>query len=80
MKEHPAIGAEILSKSSMLSGLIDIVFHHHERFDGKRIPGWIERGRNFGGARIIAICDSIDAMTSTRRYRKALDLISAIRK
>lgn len=35
MKEHPAIGAEILSKSSMLSGLIDIVLHHHERFDGK---------------------------------------------
>ena len=72
MKEHPAIGAEILSKSSMLSGLIDIVFHHHERFDGKGYPDGLKGAEISVGARIIAICDSIDAMTSTRRYRKAL--------
>ena len=72
MKEHPAIGAEILSKSSMLSGLIDIVLHHHERFDGKGYPDGLKGAEISVGARIIAICDSIDAMTSTRRYRKAL--------
>lgn len=72
MKEHPAIGAEILSKSSMLSGLIDIVLHHHERFDGKGYPDGLKGAEISVGARIIAICDSIDAMTSTRRYRKVL--------
>lgn len=66
MKEHPAIGAEILSKSSMFSGLIDIVLHHHERFDGKGYPDGLKGAEISVGARIIAICDSIDAMTSTR--------------
>ena len=55
MKEHPAIGAEILSK-----------------FDGKGYPDGLKGAEISVGARIIAICDSIDAMTSTRRYRKAL--------
>ena len=56
----------------MLSGLIDIVLHHHERFDGKGYPDGLKGAEISVGARIIAICDSIDAMTSTRRYRKAL--------
>ena len=72
MKSHPGIGADILSKSKMLSELIGIVLHHHERFDGKGYPDGLAAERIPVGARIIAICDSIDAMTSNRRYRKAL--------
>lgn len=73
MKKHPSIGAEILSKSEHLSELKSIVLCHHERFDGKGYPLGLKGERIPVGARIIAICDSIDAMTSTRSYRKAHD-------
>lgn len=72
MKSHSRIGADILSKSEKLSELIDVVLHHHERFDGKGYPDGLKAEEIPVGARIIAICDSIDAMTSNRRYRKAL--------
>ncbi len=73
MKKHPAIGAEILSKSSMLSGLIDIVLHHHERFDGKGYPDGL-KGAEISVERELLrfVIPLIAAMTSTRRYRKAL--------
>lgn len=73
LKKHPEIGAEILSKSHHLRELMDIVLHHHERYDGKGYPSGLA-GENIPiGARIIAICDSIDAITSNRCYRKAHD-------
>lgn len=71
IKRHPEIGAEILSKSSQLSELKDIVLHHHERFDGTGYPDGLKGEKIPVGARIIAICDSIDAITSNRSYRKA---------
>lgn len=73
MKTHSAIGAGILSKSKSLSEFSDIVLHHHERFDGKGYPDGLKGEKIPVGARIIAICDSIDAMTSNRSYRKAHD-------
>lgn len=73
MRRHPEIGAEILSKSSALRELSDIVLMHHERYDGKGYPTGTAGVDIPVGARIIAICDSIDAMTSNRCYRKAHD-------
>lgn len=73
LKKHPEIGAEILSKSHLLSRLKDIVLHHHERFDGKGYPSGLKGHEIPLGARIIAICDSIDAITSNRCYRRAHD-------
>lgn len=73
IKKHPAIGAEILSKSNKLSELSDIVLMHHERYDGKGYPLGRKGVGIPIGARIIAICDSIDAITSNRCYRKAHD-------
>lgn len=73
LKKHPEIGAEILSKSHHLSRLKDIVLHHHERFDGKGYPSGLKGNEIPLGARIIAICDSIDAITSNRCYRRAHD-------
>lgn len=73
MKKHPEIGAEILSKSQHLSELKDIVLHHHERYDGKGYPSGLKGSDIPLGARVIAICDSIDAITSNRCYRKAHD-------
>lgn len=73
LKKHPDIGAEILSKSHHLIELKDIVLHHHERYDGKGYPSGLKGEEIPVGARVIAICDSIDAITSNRCYRKAHD-------
>lgn len=73
IKKHPAIGSEILSKSNKLSELSDIVLMHHERYDGKGYPLGRKGVEIPIGARIISICDSIDAITSNRCYRKAHD-------
>lgn len=72
MKNHPEIGANILKKSAYLTELAEIVLFHHERFDGKGYPEGKSGNDIPLGARIIAICDSIDAMTSNRCYRKSL--------
>lgn len=65
MKKHPEIGAGILMKSKSFARIAAIILHHHERWDGKGYPF---------GARIIAVCDSIDAMASKRAYRNSLPL------
>ena len=72
MKKHPEYGANILKKSHRLSELSEIVLMHHERFDGKGYPFGKSGDESPLGARIIAICDSIDAMTSNRCYRESL--------
>lgn len=74
IKKHPKTGADILSKSRHLNELKDIVLYHHESYDGKGYPSGLKGKEIPLGARIIAICDSIDAMTSDRGYRKAYTL------
>ncbi|MBO7486112.1 MAG: HD-GYP domain-containing protein [Spirochaetaceae bacterium] len=71
IKQHPEIGARILRKSPAFAEIAEIVLHHHERFDGLGYPDGIS-GYNIPlGSRLIAVCDSIDAMMTTRSYRKA---------
>lgn len=74
MKKHPQIGADILAKSPHFSRISAIILHHHERFDGKGYPFGAKSEEIPLGARIIAVCDSIDAMASARAYRKALPI------
>lgn len=74
MKKHPEIGADILSKSEHFSRIAAIVLHHHERWDGKGYPFGAIGEEIPLGARIIAVCDSIDAMASDRSYRNAMPL------
>ena len=69
---HPKIGFDILSKSNRLRFISKIVLHHHERWDGKGYPQGLSGISIPLGSRIIAVCDSIDAMTSDRPYRKAM--------
>jgi len=72
VKNHPAIGASLLGKNPSLKGLIPIVRHHHERFDGQGYPDGL-RGNNIPiEARIVAVADAIDAMSSNRIYRPGL--------
>lgn len=73
IKTHPIIGYNILSRSSRLREIAKIVLYHHERWDGKGYPDGLKGLTIPLGARIIAICDSIDAMASKRPYRSPLD-------
>lgn len=74
IKNHPSIGAHILSTATIFKDLIPIVKHHHERYDGRGYPSQLV-GENIPYlARITAIADTFDAMTSRRPYRNVLEL------
>lgn len=78
MKMHSKIGYDILKKSNKLKHIAKIVLYHHERWDGKGYPNGLFQTDIPFGARIIAVCDSIDAMTSDRPYRKSMDFEKCI--
>ena len=70
MKKHPAIGNEILKGITLLSTAREIVYSHHERYDGQGYPRQLEGDATPIGARIFAVADAFDAITSDRPYRK----------
>lgn len=72
MKKHSEMGYNILIKANSLKDISHIVLHHHERWDGCGYPNGLSKDEIPIGSRIIAICDSIDAMKSTRPYRKTI--------
>jgi putative nucleotidyltransferase with HDIG domain len=72
MRAHPADGAELAGQFSMYSTGRDYIRHHHERWDGHGYPDGLAGETIPLGARIIAVADSFDAMTSDRPYRSAL--------
>jgi HD-GYP domain-containing protein (c-di-GMP phosphodiesterase class II) len=78
MRTHPTIGAQIVAPIRFLGDAALVIRHHHERFDGSGYPGGLVGETIPLSARIFAIADSFDAMTSDRPYRKALDLDRAI--
>jgi putative nucleotidyltransferase with HDIG domain len=73
MKKHPETGAEILAKFPEYRRGRELVLAHHERIDGLGYPHGLAGAAIALGARIIAVADSWDAMTSDRPYRKALE-------
>jgi putative two-component system response regulator len=73
MRKHPEEGARMIEGIPYLSPAIPIVLHHHERWDGGGYPHGL-RGEEIPiEARVLAVADTFDAMTSDRTYRKALD-------
>ena len=74
MKQHPVIGASIVAHAESMTEIAQIIRHHHERYDGKGYPDRLSGEEIPIGSRIIAIADSIDAMTSKRCYRDALPI------
>lgn len=78
IKNHPSIGAKILAPAKIFSNIIDIVKHHHERFDGKGYPSSLKGEAIPLLARIVCVADSFDAMTSDRSYRSRLTFFNAL--
>lgn len=74
IKNHPSIGAHILCDAEVFKDIIPIVKHHHERYDGKGYPSQLKSTDIPYLARITAVADAFDAMTSKRTYRDSLPI------
>ena len=80
IKRHSEIGYRILSAVSEFNEIANIVLEHHERIDGKGYPKGLKDDEILVQAKIIAITDAYDAMTSDRSYRKATSEENAIKE
>ena len=69
IKHHPAYGAQILTSFTYLPNVALLAYHHHERWDGEGYPDRLAGEAIPLGARIIAIADAFDAITSHRSYQ-----------
>lgn len=78
IKKHPLIAADIIRPIQLLHGLLPFIVHHHERWDGKGYPSALKGEEIPIGARIIALADVYQALTSNRPYRKAFKKSAAI--
>ncbi|MCH7779368.1 MAG: HD domain-containing protein, partial [Acidobacteria bacterium] len=77
MKRHPEMGYRMLEHIRFLEPALDIVLSHQERFDGSGYPRGLKGEEIPRGARVFAVVDTFDAMTSDRPYRKALSIDDA---
>ena len=77
MKSHARVGAEILSEVDFPYPVVPIVRHHHENWDGTGYPDGLSGPDIPIGARILAVVDCFDALTSDRPYRRALSTLEA---
>ena len=80
MKTHSVAGADVIRDIKYFAAGTDIIRHHHERWDGTGYPDQIGGEEIPEGARIMAVADAFDAMTSNRPYRQALGRSSALRE
>jgi response regulator RpfG family c-di-GMP phosphodiesterase len=78
MQSHPSLGADIIKGVEFLEPVVPLVYHHQERYDGKGYPAGLVGEAIPLGARIVAVLDTFDAMTSNRPYRKAMELDKAL--
>jgi putative nucleotidyltransferase with HDIG domain len=78
MKTHPDLGAKIIANVPFLEDVAVIIRAHHERWDGNGYPEGLADERIPLGARIFAVADSFDAMTSDRPYRRGRQLDAAL--
>ncbi|MEK7817820.1 MAG: HD-GYP domain-containing protein, partial [Actinomycetota bacterium] len=79
VKKHPLLTIEVLGTISSLAVVAPIAGGHHERYDGSGYPLGLKGDEIPIGARILAVADAFDAITSDRAYRKAQNPINAIR-
>lgn len=77
VKEHVSIGLNILSPLP-LGPALDFIAHHHERIDGSGYPGGLSGDAVSLGGRILGAADALDALTSPRAYRQAMEVDEAL--
>jgi HD-GYP domain-containing protein (c-di-GMP phosphodiesterase class II) len=80
MHAHPVVGANIMRTVPFLEKASELVLCHHERFNGQGYPNKLKGDDIPLGARIIAVADAFDTMTTDRAYRLALSMDHAIRE
>jgi diguanylate cyclase (GGDEF)-like protein/putative nucleotidyltransferase with HDIG domain len=78
MKIHPVVGAEILDRVQFPFEVVPIVRAHHERWNGTGYPFGLKGEEIPIGARILAVADCLDALSSDRQYRRAIPLDAAM--
>ena len=74
IKNHPMIGVHMLGDAAIFTDILPIVKHHHERYDGRGYPSQLVGDDIPYVARIAAVADTFDAMTSKRSYRNSLPI------
>jgi putative nucleotidyltransferase with HDIG domain len=81
MRRHPQMGYDMLAEAGNVGdGVLDVVLHHHERIDGRGYPDNLPNERISKLARMGAICDVYDAITSARAYKPGWDPAEAVRR
>jgi HD-GYP domain-containing protein (c-di-GMP phosphodiesterase class II) len=80
VKSHTIIAARILRPVIRDTVVADMILHHHERYDGRGYPHGLEGKKIPLGARILAVAESFDAMTSPRPYRPPESVESALKE
>lgn len=78
IRGHPVIGAGILSGLPSMVEIVPCILHHHERVDGRGYPDGLAGDDIPMGARVIAVADAFDAMTTDRPYRRGLAIDAAV--
>lgn len=78
IKKHVNISEEIISPIEFLQEAVPIIYHHHERYDGKGYPLGLKGEEIPIGARILCVVDAFEAMVTDRPYRKALSIKEAV--
>ena len=78
IEQHPLIAVRILEKMNFLESEIEIVRHHHEKWNGQGYPDGLSKQTIPLGARILVLADSLDALTSDRPYRQSRSLHEAL--
>jgi putative two-component system response regulator len=80
IQTHPTVGARLIGPVAPAYEALPFVMYHHERWDGDGYPSGLAGAEIPEGARILAVADAFDAMTSTRPYRHALPIDRALRE
>lgn len=78
LEQHPCLGTNIIKDINLFRRIAPLTYHHHERYDGKGYPDGLSGNRIPQGARIIAVADAYDAMTSRRPYHKPMSHENAV--
>jgi len=80
VRAHPAAGHQIVSRTKLPQHVADVVLQHHERLDGSGYPNHLSGSEIGTEARIVAIADVVEAMTSARAYRQAFPTDAVVRE